>query len=78
MGLAGDKSPWSIKFEGFPWQNRKIKERKDRVFYSHKACNGQIVGQARKWECRQNVRKNVEKMSKNCPEGLKHNFRTFF
>ena len=31
-------------------------------------CNGQIVGQPRKRECRQNVRK----MSKNCPEGLKN------
>ena len=33
-------------------------------------CNGQIVGQPRKRECRQNVRK----MSKKCPEGLKTQF----
>ena len=41
-------------------------------------CNGQIVGQPRKWECP----KNVEKLSEKCPKivqrGWKHNFRTFF
>ena len=44
-------------------------------------CNGQIVGQPRKWECRQNVRKmskNVRKMSKNCPEGLKTQLSDIF
>ena len=45
------------------------------------SCNGQIVGQPRKQECRQNVRK-CRKMSGKCPKivqrGCKHNFRTFF
>ena len=56
-----------------------------RISSSAQRCNGQIVGQPRKRECRQNVRKcrkNVRKMSKNCPEGLKTQFsdifRTFF
>ena len=43
--------------------------------------NGQIVGQPRKRECRQNVRKmlrNVRKMSENCPEGLKTQFSDIF
>ena len=57
------------------------------VMHSHScggflwSCNGQIVGQPRKRECGQNVRK----MSKKCPKnvqklsgGAEHNFRTFF
>ena len=46
-----------------------------------KARNGQIVGQPRKRERRQNARKtskNVRKMSKNCPEEPKRQFGTFF
>ena len=44
-------------------------------------CNGQIVGQPRIGECRQNVRKcpkNVQKLSKNCAEGLKTQFSDNF
>ena len=46
------------------------------------SCNGQIVGQPRKRECRQNVRKMSKKMSekcpKNCPEGLNTQFSDIF
>ena len=50
--------------------------------YRVKPCNGQIIGQPRKRECRQNVRKNVERVSEKCPKivrrGRKRNFWTFF
>ena len=51
------------------------------LFFTVCSCNGQIVGQPRKRECRQNVqkcRKNVRKMSKNCPEGLQPQFSDIF
>ena len=44
-------------------------------------CNGQIVGQPKKRECRQNVRKMSKKclkMAKNCPEGLKTQYSDMF
>ena len=44
-------------------------------------CKGQIVGQLRKREWRQNVRKMSKKCPKKCPKIVrrhcKHNFRTF-
>ena len=44
-------------------------------------CNGQIVGQPRKRKCRQmseKCRKNVRKLSENCPEGLKTQFSDIY
>ena len=64
-------------------QNRKTvqKVKNDgggRIYYG---CNGQIVGQPRKRKVdkmSEKCRKNVRKMSKNCPEGLKTQFSDIF
>ena len=41
-------------------------------------CNGQIVGQPRKGECRQNVRKMSRKNLQKLSEGLRAQFSDIF
>ena len=67
-------------FQDTSWEHRFPKEPLEELLLF--CSNGQTVGQPRKRECRQNVRKMSKKCPKNvqnfCPEGPKRQFSDIF
>ena len=68
LGMAFDTKPVILGATPGAIRNfLELPETRMKDFHLPHTCNGQIVGQLRKWECRQNVRK-MSKNVRKCPK----------